>query len=64
MNNDTLVSGFDEFLTKEFVKKKCIECEKKSTCLAIIDLLSNWRTIEAQLLLPVNQNKNVRSNSM
>ena len=52
MNNDTLVSGFYEFMTKDIVKKKCMACEQKSTCLAIIDLLSNNRPIEAKLLLP------------
>jgi len=40
-----LKKGFDSFLkTKEDVKKECVPCLNKNTCIRIIDLLSakNW----------------------
>ena len=46
------MSGFDEFMSKELIKKKCADCVTKSTCLAICDLLLNGKPDLAKLLLP------------
>ena len=49
MWND-LVTPWGEFITKEFVKKRCA-CTKSATCLAIVDLFNQTKFQEWVALL-------------
>jgi len=38
-NNTDLMSGSDEFMTKESVEERCTDCLKQKTCIKICELL-------------------------
>lgn len=45
-----LLSGENTYMTKEMIREKC-DCNSKSVCLQLVDLLKNWHLKEAQDLL-------------
>jgi len=51
LDRDTLMAGWWEFMTKELVKERCVQCVQKNTCLQVIDLLNNNNFKEAEKLL-------------
>lgn len=50
LDKDTLMSEDDVFMNKDLIREEC-QCEKKATCLAIIDLLNNNKPNEAMKLI-------------
>lgn len=50
VNRDTLMTGELEFMNKNDIRERC-NCEKKSICLQIIDLLDNNKLNEAEQLI-------------
>lgn len=44
---DTLITGWGEFMTKELIRERCVDCIQKALCLRVVDLLNNGKAEEA-----------------
>lgn len=53
LQHDTLMTWEWEFMNKDEIRERCVECEKKSICLQIVDLLSNKQYQKALDLLRI-----------